>query len=65
MFYPPHPYPTGVGGGVRVQNWREGGTGGREGRMGGREGGRDAMAIMNLVHMAWNGCIIGNPSEAV
>ena len=22
------------------------------------------MAIMKWVHMAWNGCIMGNPSEA-
>ena len=47
----------------------EGGTdgregGGREGRMGGREGWMDVMAIMKWVHMAWNRCIIGNPSEA-
>ena len=27
-------------------------------------GGTDGMAIMKLVHMARNGCIIGNPSEA-
>ena len=27
-------------------------------------GGRDVMAIMKWVHMAWNGCIMGNPSEA-
>ena len=27
-------------------------------------GGRDVMAIMMWVHMAWNGCIIWNPSEA-
>ena len=28
-------------------------------------GGRDVMAIiMKWVDMAWNGCIIGNPSEA-
>ena len=43
-----------------------GGTDGREGRMGGRdgwEGERDVMAIMKWVHMAWNGCIIGTPSE--
>ena len=35
--------------------------------MGGRdgwEGGRDVMAFMTLVHMAWNGCIIVNLSEA-
>ena len=32
--------------------------------MGGDERGRDVMAIMKWVHMAWNGCIIGNPSEA-
>ena len=38
---------------------------------GGEKGGRDrwrtsfyVMAIMELVHVAWNGCIIGNPSEA-
>ena len=27
-------------------------------------GGRDAMAIMKWVHMAWNWCITGNPGEA-
>ena len=45
---PPPPYPTGGGLGVKI---------------GGREG-RDVMAIMKLVHMAWNGCTIGNSSEA-
>ena len=34
-----------------------------DGREGGSEGGRGVMAIMKLVHMAWNGCKIGNPSE--
>ena len=44
---------------------REGGRGGEgRGRRGGRQGGRDVMAIMEWVHIAWNGCIIGNPSEA-
>ena len=43
-----------------MEGWREGRTGGKEVR----EGGRDVMAIMKLVHMAWNGCIIGNQSEA-
>ena len=43
---------------------REGGKkGGRDEREGGT-GGRDVMVIMKWVHMAWNGCIIGNPSEA-
>ena len=28
------------------------------------EGGMDVMAIMKWVHMVWNGCIIGNQSEA-
>ena len=27
-------------------------------------GGRDVMSLMKWVHMAWKGCIIGNPSEA-
>ena len=38
---------------------------GREGRMGGREGrmGREGCYGNKWVHMAWNGCIIGNPSE--
>ena len=36
------------------------GVGGRDGW----EGGRDVMAIIKWVHMAWNGCIIGNSSEA-
>ena len=36
-----------------------------EGREGGREGGREVMAIMECVHMPWNGCIIGNPSKAI
>ena len=40
---------------------REGGTAGREEGI----GGRDVMAIiMKWVDMAWNGCIIGNPSVA-
>ena len=30
----------------------------------GRKGGRDVMAIMEWVHTAWNGCIVGNLSEA-
>ena len=56
---------------------RVGRVGGREGRVGGREGGvdvrevgtegweggREVMAIMKSVHMAWNGCIKGNSSE--
>ena len=33
------------------------------GRIGGR-GGRDVMAIMKWVHLVWNWCIMGNPSEA-
>ena len=49
---------------ISMRGGREGGkkrrTDGREGRM----GGRDVMTIMAWVHMAWNGCIIGNPSEA-
>ena len=46
---------------------REGEVGGRDGReerTDGREGGSDVMALMKWVHMAWKGCIIGNPSEA-
>ena len=42
---------------------REGGTGGKDGWEGGRDG-RDVLEIMKWVHMAWNGCIIGNTSEA-
>ena len=38
---------------------------GREGRMGGREEGRDVMAIMKWVNMAWNGGVIGNPSKVL
>ena len=37
--------------------------GGKKGRREGREG-WDVMAIMKWVHIAWNGCIIGNPSYA-
>ena len=37
--------------------------GGREGGEGGREG-CDGNYEVDPVHMAWNGCIIGNPSEA-
>ena len=40
--------------------------GGRDRRLEGWEGGaregRDVMTIMELVHMAWHGCIKGNPS---
>ena len=89
---PPHPYPTGGGGGFRGQNvkvakhkvlksisefnyperlhckypqWSQVIRGGREGaREGRKKGGRDVMAIMKWVHMAWNGCIIGKPSKA-
>ena len=46
---PPH-YPTGGGGGVRSQNWRDGweeGTDGREGW--------DVMAIMKLTQCIWHG----------
>ena len=46
--------------GGRAGGWEGWTEGKREGRM----GGRDVMAIMNWVNMAWNGCIIGNPSEA-
>ena len=53
-------------GNSRREGGKKGGMGGREGRIkggtGGRdqwEGGRDVMAIMKWVHMAWNGCIIG------
>ena len=42
-----------------------GGEEGREGRMDGRGANvRAVMAIMKLVNMAWNVCIIGNPGEA-
>ena len=39
----------------------------REGRTDGWEGGIDVMPLMKWVHrhsMAWQGCRIGNPSEA-
>ena len=54
----------GMGGGLGVKTGggREGGTGvGTDGR----EGGRDVMAIMKLVHMAWNGCKMVNPSACI
>ena len=36
-----------------------------DGSEGGTDGRKDVMAIiMKWVDMAWNGCIIGNPSEA-
>ena len=49
--------------------WREGGKrGGRDEREGGDErtdgrDGWDVVAIMKWVHMAWNGCIIGNRAK--
>ena len=51
------------------EGWRveEGGmeVGGMEvGREGVEGGGRNVMAIMEWVHIAWNGCVKGNTSEA-
>ena len=45
---------------------REGGKkGGRDDRRDGEMDGRDVIVeIMKWVHMAWNGCMIGNLSEA-
>ena len=57
---PPLPNWCGVGYGSKLEGVRDGLEGGTDGR----EGRRDVMAIMKSVHMAWNGCIIVNPSEA-
>ena len=43
------------------------GRGRRGGRDGGKEAGRegcDGYYGVGALHIAWNGCIIGNPSEA-
>ena len=63
--YLTHPKPRGVPGGVNIGvREGEGRTDGSEGQIG-REGGRDVMAIMKWMHMAWNGCMIGNPRVVV